>query len=94
MLDILYILLVITIGLIVSTLIFGIFIYLKHAIGNYFFGRWVYFETGIYQNIETGDVIIVQNDQMKLVEHGLHKGQYVKIDNDYGVYFYDKINEE
>lgn len=91
--DIVYISIAIAIGLLASTLIFNLFLFLKGLVEKYFFDRWVFFETGLYQNIETGDVIVAQNSEMQEVEEGLHKGQYVKVDNEYGVYFYDKINE-
>lgn len=92
--DIVYVSIAVAIGLFASTIIYHVFMILKYTIERYFFRRWIFFETGMYQNEETGDVIVVPEDQMKQVEHGLHKGQYVKVNEEGIVYFYDKINED
>lgn len=84
----------ITIGLFLSALSYHFFMLLVERIKERSLNRWVFFETGMYQNEETGDVIVVPKEEMKLVEHGQHKGQYVKVKEEGQVYFYDKIIEE
>lgn len=88
------ILIALTVALFISSLLFHAFMLLKERIQSHLLNRWVYFETGMYQNEETGDVIVVPEEDMKLVEHGQHKGQYVKVKEEGRVYFYDKITEK
>lgn len=78
-----------------SVLMFYIaFRFIKDYLDNFLKLRWAYVETSLYQNIETGDVIVYKNEDMILIETGKHKGQYVKAQKEIKVYYYDKIIEE
>jgi hypothetical protein len=74
--------------------IFIIFRFIKNYLDNYFLKKWVYIETKLYQNIETGDVIIQKPEDMILIEHGDHKGQYIKATKENKLNYYDLIIEE
>lgn len=88
------ILIIFSVSLFLSVIALHVFMLLKARIERQLLNRWIFFETGMYQNEETGDIIVVPEEEMKLVEHGQHKGQYVKVKEEGQVYFYDKIIEE
>lgn len=84
----------VALGLFLSALSYHLFMLLISRLRQKSLSKWVFFETGMYQNEETGDVIVVPDEEMKLVEHGQNKGKYVKVKEEGQVYFYDKIIEE
>lgn len=71
-----------------------VFRFIKEYLNNYFLGRYIYIETAMFQNIKTGDVIIMKIDDMQLLDLGKNKGFYVKKQTEYEVQYYDLIIEE
>jgi len=88
------ILVIVVLGLFMSIIFYHIFMLAKERIDHALLSRWAFLQTSMYQNEETGDVIVVTDEEMKLIKSGQHKGQYVKVKEEGKVYFYDKIIEK
>lgn len=71
-----------------------VFRFIKEFLNNYFLGRYIYIETAMFQNIKTGDVIIMKIGDMQLLDLGKNKGLYIRKETEYEVQYYDLIIEE